>query len=311
MGPQDAIKDVPIPALVMGAGILVVLAACRALVRKPPARPEAMRKWGGLAGVWAAVLGFLHAHHRIVGDQYLSPKPEMPAEHWIPYLAVLAGLLATARTLWRAPLWARLIANLALGAVAAGAMLIPLVRSDWLEWFVWTRRDAGVWLAGGALGVAWMMWCLSRLAGRAPAWNAWLAASATLGVIAPSLAFWGVAQDARLMGVLSAKCGVLCVVCAVTRRKVFGAPIALTLGAIAGALTLHAAANGDGLHMGSLALVLLAPIAWSAAELPLFKKWGGRGKWGKYALRVILPAALGGVAAWLAFVPDEYSGLGY
>lgn len=309
MGPKDAIKDVPIPALVMGAGILCAFALCVVFVRKREARASAFEKWGGVAGAWCGIIGLTIAQHRIVGRGYLSPHVGMSAEHWLPWIGLLAALLVTARVLWRAPLWARVVADVALGAAAACAILVPLLRSDWLRWFVWNERDAGVWFAGGVLGVAWMMACLSMLARRAPAWSAWLTMSAVLGAVAPSLAFWGVAQDARLMGVLSAMCGAVCVVCAITKRKSFGRPIALVLGALAGALTLHAGVNGDGLHLGSLALVMLAPIVWVAAEWGLARK--KLGKWGVYALRVVLPIAVGGVAAWLAFVPDEYSGLGY
>lgn len=309
MGPQDAIKDVPIPALVMGAGILCAFALCVMLVRKREARASAFEKWGGVVGAWCALIGFVVAHHRIVGRGYLSPTFKMATEHWLPWIGLLAALLATARVLWRAPLWARVVANAGLGAAGAAAILIPLMRSEYLDWFVWSTRDAGVWFVGGALGIAWMMACLSLLATRAPAWSAWLTMSAVLGVIAPSLAFWGVAQDARLMGVLSAMCGVVCVVCALTKRKSFGRPVALVMGAMAGALVLHAAVNGDGLHLGSLALVLLAPIVWVAAEWGLVRK--KLGKWGVYALRVLLPVTAGVIAAWLAFVPDEYSGLGY
>lgn len=309
MGPQDAINDVPIPALIMGVGILCAFILCMVLVRKRAARAGAFEKWGGVVGAWCALAGFVVAHHRIVGDAYLSPNiRKMPAEHWLPWIGLLAALLATARVLWRAPLWARGVATLALSGVAAGAILVPLVRSDWLDWFVWSRRDAGLWFVGGVAGIAWFIACLQLLSKRAPAWNAWMTMSAVIGVVAPSLAFWGVAQDARLMGVLSAMCGSVCVVCAMTKRKHFGGPIALVMGGVAGALTLHAAANGDGLHMGSLALVMLVPIVWIGAELPLLRRLN---KWVRYALRVLLPTAVGGIAAWLAFVPDEYSGLGY
>ncbi len=307
MGPKDAINDVPIPALAMGAGILCALMLCAMIVRKPAMRAGAMQKWGGVAGAWCAAIGYIVAHRRVVGEQFLPPNARMPSEHWIVYIALLGAIVATLKAHWRAPAWARWATRLLVAVLITGAMLIPLMRS-YLEWFVWNSRDAGLWFVGGVAGVVWITTCLTMLSKRAPAWNVWMAMSAVLGAMAPSLAFWGVAQDARLMGVLSAMCGSVCVVCLLTKRKTFGEPIAIAMGAIAGALTLHAAANGEGLNYWSLALCMATPIAWIVADLPVFKRLN---KWARYALRVILPAAVGGLAAWIAFVPDEYAGLGY
>ena len=103
MGPKDAINDVPIPALVMGAGILCALLLCAMLVRKPASRASAMAKWGGIAGAWCAAIGYLLAHRRIVGEQFLPPKARMPSEHWIVYIALLGAIVATLKAHWRAP----------------------------------------------------------------------------------------------------------------------------------------------------------------------------------------------------------------
>ncbi len=317
MGPKDAINDVPIPALLVGAGILSVFALCLLLVRKPDARTKAFEKWGGVAGAWAVAIGYLIAHRRIVGRPELPPSGSMLSDHWLAYIAVLGALLATLKSLWRAPLWARLVARSALASLIAAAMLVPLMRSDWLNWFVWTERDAGLWFAGGVAGVIWIITGMGLLAKRTPAWSAWLAMSAMLGAMAPALAFWGVALDARLMGVLAAMSGAVFAVCAITRRKSFGAPITIALGALAGAITLHAASSGEKLNYLSLAVYMLAPFAWMLADLPIFnrigknRKWGGWGGWARHALRAALPALCGAAAAWIAYEPADYAGLGY